>query len=805
MPAIVPTDSAGAAWSAESSGVSTVEKMSGLKKDSEVTYRKSNATMSQNRKRVLSTAAANEGVDEDELNAYLMIGSTLENTGAHGIPNIIRAKSPHRRILWAVLFLGGVGFFLWQGVTIIKKYYDYDVVVNLDIQYESTIDMPAITICNMNPITNSSLSTFSSELERLLVEDQTVATPPMPAGPTVAATRMRERGDKRQRLPNTETAMATKNKQTKIKKVAWSDSSRGSTKHLGGFRVLDYLKSSRAKSPDTRGGVISSQFDEAKDRQTITSDRGDEQEILFVVGSRIGAIGAHGLPNIYRATNPYRRGLWLAIFLAGLCVVLWQFTTLLIAYFKHDVNINTDFVRLRHLDFPAITVCNLNPIMASKLDELTEYGLNRDDIWPAETASSTQDLEGRSNNSSTRQSLSMRAEKYQDWENVDLTDQDDRVDKLEEAIDIIGSAPYDQRNETGHKLDDMLLSCYFQNFPCFPENFTHFYNYMYGNCFTFNSGSKGRVLNVSKIGPLYGLSLELYIDQSEYISTIQPSAGIRLLIHNQHEMPFPEDQGINLAPGAHTSVGLSLVDIERLGHPYTNCSLDFAEGNIFRDKFSHLDYSRSTCEKNCFFKGVLENCKCADPRYRYDNSIPVCNTSIPRIDECVDQIEENYTLGLIPCNCTMPCRQQNYHYTISEAHWPNDGYMDEVKEGIAEISDSLRRQLTQDPNFIEDNVVKVGVFYDNLQFQYIYQTPAYDWYSLVSDLGGQVGLWIGVSVLTIFEFVELVYDLFKLCFMKMMDPRLKKRSGASRNDVMSLDVKNAGSGEKNVVFSQGFQ
>ncbi|XP_071483146.1 epithelial sodium channel subunit beta-like [Diadema antillarum] len=585
MPAIVPTDSAGAAWSAESSGVSTVEKMSGLKKDSEVTYRKSNATMSQNRKRVLSTAAANEGVDEDELNAYLMIGSTLENTGAHGIPNIIRAKSPHRRILWAVLFLGGVGFFLWQGVTIIKKYYDYDVVVNLDIQYESTIDMPAITICNMNPITNSSLSTFSSELERLLVEDQTVATPPMPAGPTVAATRM----------------------------------------------------------------------------------------------------------------------------------------------------------------------------------------------------------------------------KYQDWENVDLTDQDDRVDKLEEAIDIIGSAPYDQRNETGHKLDDMLLSCYFQNFPCFPENFTHFYNYMYGNCFTFNSGSKGRVLNVSKIGPLYGLSLELYIDQSEYISTIQPSAGIRLLIHNQHEMPFPEDQGINLAPGAHTSVGLSLVDIERLGHPYTNCSLDFAEGNIFRDKFSHLDYSRSTCEKNCFFKGVLENCKCADPRYRYDNSIPVCNTSIPRIDECVDQIEENYTLGLIPCNCTMPCRQQNYHYTISEAHWPNDGYMEEVKEGIAEISDSLRRQLTQDPNFIEDNVVKVGVFYDNLQFQYIYQTPAYDWYSLVSDLGGQVGLWIGVSVLTIFEFVELVYDLFKLCFMKMMDPRLKKRSGASRNDVMSLDVKNAGSGEKNVVFSQGFQ
>ena len=30
------------------------------------------------------------------------------------------------------------------------------------------------------------------------------------------------------------------------------------------------------------------------------------------------------------------------------------------------------------------------------------------------------------------------------------------------------------------------------------------------------------------------------------------------------------------------------VSMERLGTPFTDCSSDFADGNIFKDEFSHL-------------------------------------------------------------------------------------------------------------------------------------------------------------------------------------------------------------------------
>lgn len=59
--------------------------------------------------------------------------------------------------------------------------------------------------------------------------------------------------------------------------------------------------------------------------------------------------------------------------------------------------------------------------------------------------------------------------------------------------------------------------------------------------------------------PLKGLKLNLFIESFQYVPELSQTAGARIVIHNQGEMPFPDEEGINLVPGFSTSVGVRRV------------------------------------------------------------------------------------------------------------------------------------------------------------------------------------------------------------------------------------------------------
>ena len=107
---------------------------------------------------------------EDSTNSNssnLPIEHVLQNVGAPGIPNILKAKNTYRKCFWLLVVLGSLGTLIAHCVTSFKNYLEYKVTVNVDIIYEPMLAFPAVTICNLNPVRYSILDKFHG-LDNLL-------------------------------------------------------------------------------------------------------------------------------------------------------------------------------------------------------------------------------------------------------------------------------------------------------------------------------------------------------------------------------------------------------------------------------------------------------------------------------------------------------------------------------------------------------------------------------------------------------------------------------------------------------------
>ncbi|XP_022111144.1 amiloride-sensitive sodium channel subunit alpha-like [Acanthaster planci] len=473
--------------------------------------------------------------------------------------------------------------------------------------------------------------------------------------------------------------------------------------------------------------------------------------------------GAHGIPNIKRAPNNVRKVFWTILFFFGLGMFIWQTSWLLERYYAFGVDVKMEISSDRMVEFPAVTICNLNPIKSDFWEELDERGIP---IPPSLTRPNT----GYGPDDSEEEF-------------------DDAFEMLGDAIELVTAFKYKDRRTAGHLLRDMLVRCVFQGRPCHARDFTYFFHYLYGNCYIFNAGPEPNAttprLFVTKAGPLYGLTLELYIEQDQYIEDIQPAAGARVVVHARHNMPFPDDEGVSVSPGQETFIGFKRTNFTRLPHPYSNCTVvENANATIFNLPLPHVRYSQRACENNCYYQNLTRVCGCADVRFRYDDNVPLCLNSTQ--EQCLEGVERMYLAGMLDCMCSPPCRELQYDIVTGQARWPNEKFKLFLDDNIGNFSDDLYQDIDSggDPDFLEKNLLKVNVYYDKLEYTTIYQDVAYDHIALLSDMGGNVGLWIGVSVLTVFEFIELLYDLGKLIFYRVINKNATRKTGK----VTSSDV-----------------
>lgn len=51
----------------------------------------------------------------------------------------------------------------------------------------------------------------------------------------------------------------------------------------------------------------------------------------------------------------------------------------------------------------------------------------------------------------------------------------------------------------------------------------------------------------------------MFVQEMEYVKEITANIGLKIVVHDQDREPFPEDEGVQLAPGFDTNIGLRMV------------------------------------------------------------------------------------------------------------------------------------------------------------------------------------------------------------------------------------------------------
>uniref|UniRef100_A0A8C4RXY6 Acid-sensing ion channel 1-like n=1 Tax=Erpetoichthys calabaricus TaxID=27687 RepID=A0A8C4RXY6_ERPCA len=100
----------------------------------------------------------------------------------------------------------------------------------------------------------------------------------------------------------------------------------------------------------------------------------------------------------------------------------------------------------------------------------------------------------------------------------------------------------------------------------------------------------------------------------------------------------------------------------------------------------------------------------------------------------------------------------------------------------------LAKKFNKSEQYISENILVLDIFFEALNYETIEQKKAYEVAGLLGDIGGQMGLFIGASILTILELFDYLYEVIKHKIYRTL--KCQKPHHKNNNDkgvVLSLD------------------
>jgi hypothetical protein len=433
---------------------------------------------------------------------------------------------------------------------------------------------------------------------------------------------------------------------------------------------------------------------------------------------------SHSVPKTLKAKSLLIQIMWFTLTIASVVSCSYIISLIFSDYLKYEVVTQIRVVNEIKPPFPTVTICNKEPFVTRAGRDLVNK--------------ITGNFEERLANFTLEQIFESFSANYQAMSQLMYTNFTD-----------------EQKLLINYEISRFIYTCEFDLVPCDFSTFQWYLHIVYGLCYRFNTGynfnnTKGELKETSLTSPTYGFKVSIFAgneNNEEPFNLHTYTSGVILFIGNDTFSPTFEDI-IPISLNAETYIEVKRDYNRKLGSPYGNCLKDLSKSKSEYYKYLvslNRTYRRSDCIEIARQVPIEKTCNCSFAYFiKYDQNIRRCESFEDlfcggSVATSFVNLEYSYDI------CPLECESFSFSYSTSSSGPVNRRYLRALKKYFVNITD----------DDLASSVAFVNIYYNHLGYTEINEKPNYTTLSLISNVGGTLGLFMGLSLLSLFEIVEL--------------------------------------------------
>ncbi len=348
--------------------------------------------------------------------------------------------------------------------------------------------------------------------------------------------------------------------------------------------------------------------------------------------------------------------------------------------------------------------------------------------------------------------------------------------------------------QVSHSKDGFIVSCQLDildgmsigRVPCDETvRITHVINSVYYNCHAL------QIIKQSIRKLILGFTITLFLDNfdmshTSYLTIDSESSqatGALVTLYRPGTPPLIRRNGILLSPGTLTDVKFQIENRKRLHQPHGVCS----GVNYMSDMTNYTKFTANNmdlCLSFCLEKRMEDMCGCIDVlslhvRHNRASHIPFCGCLMSRASDFFGRYmcaKTKRTLVLMTdClnKCPLPCSELFYIFKTSAAGWPGVALSEAFYKAnindrpyawrFAHYQNISNENKSSATKAIEQNFLRFTVQLVSNRYIEFSDEGKFNLTILVSQLGGSLNLWSGITMVVIVEFLEF--------FLRLLSPK----------------------------------